>query len=75
LFCSVLSHKTYHQQRVNSTEQKLPEYGGGEAAALALPGGAVALATSILLLEDRIDDSNQDGVTEEDILTLVNVAR
>jgi hypothetical protein len=43
----------------------------GEAAALALLGGAVA--TSILLVKDGIDDSNQDGVTAEGILSFVNV--
>jgi hypothetical protein len=46
-----------------------------EDAALALLGGAVALANSILLLEDGTDDSNhQDGVTAEDILSFINVA-
>lgn len=47
----------------------------GKAAALALSGGAVALATSIISLEDKTDDSNQDGVTATDILSFVNDAR
>jgi hypothetical protein len=38
-------------------------------------GGLVASAISILFLEDESDDSNQDGVTAEDIFSFVNVAR
>jgi hypothetical protein len=47
---------------------------GEAAAALALFGGAVALAASILLLENGTDDSNQDGMPAENILSFVNVA-